>query len=354
MPAKYLLIADDLRRLCAQMQQCGQRKLPTEYELCEKFCCSRQTIRHAMSLLEREGLLQRRHGSGSYLNVSPHPESRRIAVVTPWAEEYTYPQMILEIGRLLSAASYLPEHHCTGNRVSREREILTELLRDPPAAILLEGTRSALPCCSLDLFQRIQEDNIPLIFLNSSYRELTGVPCIAQDDAGGAALLVRYLVKKKHRNIAAVFKYDDIQGTERYRGYISALQQSGLAPDEQSILWYGTEDQTALTANQSELLERFIRRRLSPCSAVICQNDEMAYHLIRCLLRMGRRVPEDVAVVSFDNSYYCTLSPVPISSLGHERHSLARAAAEAVISAAQQKTVHSFRVPWLFKERESG
>ena len=121
MPAKYLLIADDLRRLCAQMQQCGQRKLPTEYELCEKFCCSRQTIRHAMSLLEREGLLQRRHGSGSYLNVSPHPESRRIAVVTPWAEEYTYPQMILEIGRLLSAASYLPEHHCTGNHISRER-----------------------------------------------------------------------------------------------------------------------------------------------------------------------------------------------------------------------------------------
>ena len=354
MSAKYLLVAEELRRMCAQMRQCGQTKLPTEYELCEQFTCSRQTVRHAMDLLEREGLLTRRHGSGSYLSNALYPENRRIALVTARAEEYLYPQLIREIGSQLSAASYRAEVYSTENQLSREREILGTLLSDPPAAILLEGTRTALPCSNLDLFQQILSRKIPLVFLSAPYRELEQVPCITQDDAGGAALLVRYLLKKKHKNIAAIFKYDDIRGLARYRGYVSALQQSSLPLHEQNIFWYNTEDFTALADNQSDMLERFVRQRLSPCTAVICYNDEIAYHLIRCLLRLGRRVPDDVAVLSFDDSYYCGLGPIPISSLGHERHTLSQAAADAILCAAKHKNVSGRSIPWVLKERESG
>ena len=66
MPAKYLLLAELLRK--ELLLNGGQKgyKLPTEQELTLRFQISRQTVRHALRLLEEEGTIQRRQGSGSY------------------------------------------------------------------------------------------------------------------------------------------------------------------------------------------------------------------------------------------------------------------------------------------------
>ena len=98
----------------------------------------------------------------------------------------------------------------------------------------------------------------------------------------------------------------------------------------------------------------FIRRRLAGCSAVLCYNDEIAYSLIHCLHAEGLRVPEDVAVVGFDNSHYCTIGPVSITSLAHESHQMANTAAEAMLNLIRGRKVRSVRMPWIIRERESG
>lgn len=83
----------------------------------------------------------------------------------------------------------------------------------------------------------------------------------------------------------------------------------------------------------------FWRQQLGSCTAVVCYNDEIAFHLIRTLLRAGKRVPEDIAVVSFDNSYYSTFGPVSITSAGHDPHAMGHAAAENLLSQIR-------RQPW--------
>ena len=353
MPSKYVVIADELRRLCIQMQQSGKKRFPTEAELCIQYNCSRQTVRHALDLLQQEGLLNRRHGSGTYLNEFLRPDNDRIALITTRSEEYIYPRLIRELSSFLSSASYRPELYTTENQVSREREILLQLLKDPPAAILIEGTRTALPNPNIPLLLQFEKAGVPIVFLFAAYPELKEYPCIRQDDAGGGELLTCYFLQKKHRHIAAILKSDDLQGLERYRGYLSALYQNGAPFRETNVLWYNTEDITSLLNNQNDILDPFIRNHLSPCTAVLCYNDEIAYHLIRCLQRQNCRVPEDIAVLSFDNSYYCSLGPVPISSLGHERQELTQAAADAVIQAAEGKQPDSRLLSWIFTERES-
>ena len=59
MAAKYEILAAQLRRLCTRMKRRGETKLPSETELAVQTGNSRQTIRHALRMLEEEGLIRR-------------------------------------------------------------------------------------------------------------------------------------------------------------------------------------------------------------------------------------------------------------------------------------------------------
>jgi len=67
----YAIVADKLRRQIVSGKLPPGAQLTAERELCTDFGVSRITIRHAVRLLAEEGLLQRRHGSGTYVKLNP-------------------------------------------------------------------------------------------------------------------------------------------------------------------------------------------------------------------------------------------------------------------------------------------
>ena len=86
MALKYQSIADSLRQEIENGVYTSKQLLPTEQLLCQRFQISRQTVRRALSVLEDEGLITRRQGSGSRLRKRTRPETLlncTIAVVTP-------------------------------------------------------------------------------------------------------------------------------------------------------------------------------------------------------------------------------------------------------------------------------
>ena len=354
MASKYLILAAQLRRLCVRLKRRGKAKLPGETELAVRTGNSRQTVRHALELLEKEGLIRRVRGSGTYLSDDGTNRSGRIAVLICDAEEYLYPQLLRDIETICRPKGFQTEVFSTGNRIMREREILTGLLNDPPAGILMEGSKSALPSPNLDLLSSVDSQGIPLVFLHAPLPVPENALFVRDDNQGGAGMLVRYLLAKGRRRIGGIFKSDDIQGIERYQGYISEMIRSGCPVGEETVLWYDTEDRESLLHNADPWPERFAKARLSGCDAVICYNDEVAYPLIRSFLGSGIRVPEDVAVVSFDNSHYCPLSPVPITSLTHEKHQMGSTAANALLNLINGKSARSARLTWVIRERASG
>lgn len=353
MAAKYVRLADELRQLCFSLRQQGQTRLPGEQTLCGDYHCSRETVRHALELLEEKGLIIRMHGSGTYLSGGP-ARGRRIAVVASSLDTYLYPQLFRDLERVFSAQGFSVEAYASGNRVMEERAVLERLLSDPPAGIVLEGAKTALPSPNLDLLARIEALRVPLVFLHAGLSVPEAAPCVQDDNAGGAELLTRYLLGRGHREIAAVFKSDDRQGHERYEGFLSTLLKAGCTVKEERIFWFDTVQREALIAGRDEWMYAFIRRRLPGCTAVLCYNDEIAYPLIHCLHAEGLRVPEDIAVVSFDNSHYCTSGPVSITSLAHERHQMGSAAAGVLLDLIRGRSASSVRLPWSIRERASG
>ena len=354
MKTKYALLTTELRRLCARMRRTGQMKLPGELELGERYGCSRQTVRAALSQLEQDGLIVRVRGSGTYLSDGRPGMRGRVAVITAYSGEYIYPQLLRDIGTELSPAGFELLQYSTGNRVLREREILTQLLRDPPAGILLEGARTALPSPNLELLTQLEQLDVPLVFLHAPLPAPEDAPFVIDDNEAGSRILVRRLLNTEHKKIAGIFKSDDRQGMERYSGFLAEQLEAGLPAGEENILWFSTEDRNRLMAGQFDWLDRFVHSRIRECTAAVCYNDEIAYALIRTLLSAGYRVPEDLAVVSFDNSHLCTLSPVPITSLTHERHQMGNTAAKALLQLMHGKNVRNVRLPWILKVLQSG
>ena len=355
MPMKYQLLAERLRE--ELLRNSGQKgyKLPTELELTRQYQLSRQTVRHALRLLEEEGLIQRRQGSGSYTTgLLPGTAPRQIAVVTSFLDDYIFPNILHDASEVFARQGYSTAVYATENRVSTEREILLRLLEEPVSGLLVEASKTALTTPNEDLYQRLRQAGTPMVFLHGAYGELTGVPCVADDNYGGGYRLARHLTDQGHREIAGIFKSDDVQGPQRYHGAVSAIRDVGIPIRDGRFAWYDTEDRRHLLEEKDDrLLASFLQKRLEGASAVICYNDEIAFHLIRVLLAAGRRVPEEVSVVSFDNSYLSQIAPVPITSLSH-RSRMGQVAAEQMTNLLRGESAHSKNLEWELIVRGSG
>lgn len=351
---KYQTLADRLREELNRNSGRQGWKLPTEHELAQRYQLSRQTVRHALRLLEEEGLIHRRQGSGSYTTgLSPSTAPRQIAVVASYLDDYIFPSILHDANRIFSSSGYSTAIHATENQISREREILQRLLAEPVSGLLIEGVKTALPTPNLDLYQRLRQTGMPIVFMHGVYQELSNAVCVADDNYGGGYKLAKYLIGKGHTELAGMFKSDDAQGPQRYSGVLSAIRDAGLPIRDRYFAWFDTEDRRRLKEQRDQFLQDFVQNRMNDATAVVCYNDEIAFHLVRVLLASGRRVPEDVAVVSFDNSYLSQLGPVPLTSLGH-RSRTGQVAAEHLTALLRGETVSSKFLEWDITPRSSG
>ncbi|MGV9284302.1 LacI family DNA-binding transcriptional regulator [Streptomyces sp. NPDC003730] len=121
----------------------------------------------------------------------------------------------------------------------------------------------------------------------------TDVPYVALDNAGGAELVVRHLLERGRRRIATITGPLDLyESRERLEGYRATLRDTG----RRSIVALGDFTRVSGAEAMRQLLEDD-----PDVDAVFAANDLMAIGALRTLHQAGRRVPDDVAVVGFDD-----------------------------------------------------
>ncbi len=352
MPAKYIRLANILRESLFQHTGSGVYKLPSESELCKQYHMSRQTVRTALHLLAEEGLIEKRQGSGSY-STGLGAMQNTIAVIVNYADEYTTPTFLANIKSVLGAKGYAIKIYSTHSKISKERKILEDLQHASIRGLIAEGSKTALPNPNLDLYEQLMAKGICVLFAGGTYPALSGCACIREDNYYGGYLLAKHLIQLGHRQIAGIFKIDDLQGPERYSGFASAMRDYGIPLPEELITWYTAANLEALhSKSDTGFLSDLLRRNKGLYSATVCQNDEIAYWLIRELSYAGVRVPEQISVVSFDNSYMSDLNSVHITTLSHDKD-LGSLAASTLLKMIQGMTVFPEELSWSLVEKNS-
>lgn len=344
---KYVTLANDLREGMLNGKYTAGQKLPSENELTRELGISRQTVRQAMLLLEREGLTERVRGSGTYVKqIDKRPKSHNIAVITTYISDYIFPMVLNGIEKALASKHYASIVASTQNRVDNERRLLKDFMKKNIDGFIIEGTKTALPNPNIDLYKEIDDMGLPVVFINGVYPELRHSVCVLSDDRQGGYDACKYLIGKGHRKIAGIFKSDDAQGLGRYAGMTSAMIDNNLCVHDDNVLWFTTVD-------QSKLIETFALDIVQDCTAVICYNDQVAVKLIELLRMNGVRVPQEMAVISFDNSTLSDVAAVKITSLDYPKERLGHMAAEKLLNMLSGQPESSSLMAWGFVEKES-
>ena len=150
------------------------------------------------------------------------------------------------------------------------------------------------------------------------------VSYVDADNCGGAQSAVDFLIGSGRRRVATITgPQDTTPGLDRCEGYRNALTEAGIELDE-SLEAEGDFSQSSGQRAITELLARH-----PDVDAVFAASDLMAAGALRALLDSGRHVPDDVAVIGFDDSQAAVLaSPKlttvrqPIEAMGRELASM--------------------------------
>lgn len=328
--AKYLQLAALLREKIRSGELKPGEKLSSENELSVQYGLSRQTVRHAIGILAEEGLLMRRRGSGTYVGGSrlANLENRtRIAVISTYVDSYIFPKTIQGIENYLFERGYSVQIAFTNNLLERERIVLEDLIsRDDAAGIIMEATKSGLPNPNLPLIETLMQRGVPILFINSYYRELP-LPHVTLNDRLAAQRAVEYLAAAGHRRIGALMKFDDGQGHLRFAGYLSACRKLGIPAGDHGTVWLDTQAEQDLADYRERILKTF-----RDCTAVFCYNDKLAFQLEGLFRKEGIRVPDDISLISIDDSDLAELSDTRLTSVHHPADRLGEKAAENLLS----------------------
>lgn len=306
-------------------------KMESEHQLCDRFQVSRQTVRHAISILEKEGIVERRRGSGTYIRLSLKVEEKEkktmlVAVMTTYTDEYIFSAIIKGIEQELSKAGYGMQVSFTNNTVEKERFILKRILEQGMVdGLIAEPTKSGLPNPNLDIYRKIMEKGIPVLFINSHYNGLEA-PYVSLDDKLAGKMITNHLLLCGHRKIGAIFKADDGQGHQRYAGYIEALMESDIRINSKSVVWIDTDEVSNMWEDASRIL-----RRLKGCTACVCYNDEIASAFVAICLEQRIKVPEHISVISIDDSNLANYCEVPLTSAKNPAYDLGKIAANHMV-----------------------
>jgi DNA-binding LacI/PurR family transcriptional regulator/signal transduction histidine kinase len=193
---------------------------------------------------------------------------------------------------------------------------------------------------------------LPLVTVAYSHPEVT-CPAVVADNRQGMRECVRHLIAHGHRRIAFVgwLQYPAI--TERYEGYRDALAESGLPCASELIIRVNDNHVASGRAAARQLLEA----AAFPCTAVVAGTDLNAVGVMTVLQAAGLRVPDDVAVVGFDDVAVAQFADPSLTTLRTRFDEFGRRAAhlllDQICGIAVPRTVH--RVPvGLIRRRSCG
>jgi signal transduction histidine kinase/AraC-like DNA-binding protein/ActR/RegA family two-component response regulator len=156
--------------------------------------------------------------------------------------------------------------------------------------------------------QELRAAGHPLIFIASGERG----PTIAADNRSGVLEAVRHLVDHGHQGIAFVAgSPEDMAGDSgnRLRAYRDAVKTHGLLADPRLVAW-GRHLYSGGYAAMQEILASD-----ASFTAVLASNDESALGAIQALREAGHKVPDDVAVVGFDDRLESAVQEPALSSV---------------------------------------
>ncbi len=334
-------------------------QLPPETVIGATFGVSRGTVRQALKALTEAHLIERAPGRGTFVKDSPalpgasRPaagEGRHIGAILPYGDGHEV--FFTDIMRGVRAACLSRDYgvgfgysHESGAQERYEVERLVQA-----------------GCAGLVVFAHTPETTVPLleqlptpfVLVDRRHRDIE-TDFVGVDNVGGAYRATEHLILLGHRRVAFVHYNAGVDTLsvssvwERWQGYRKALSDYRV-PFVKEWFYGGTPG----SEDEARAYLSFFRQREQPTAAFVV-NDRTAILFVRAAKLAGCAIPDDLALVSFDDLPIVSQLSVALTSVRQPRYDLGFRAAHLLIDRAEGKLRLSSQVilPTELKIRES-
>jgi DNA-binding LacI/PurR family transcriptional regulator len=217
-----------------------------------------------------------------------------------------------------------------GRRGRREQAMLEALLEYRTEGLILVSPRMPGPQIAASV------GSLPCVIIGRRVRDAQ-IDCVLTDDAKGTHLAVEHLVTLGHEQIVHVDGGPGASAGPRRAGYLKAMDDYGLAAHARVVSGEFTEEAGVSAA------ERLLREPRLP-TAIVTPNDLVAVGLIDRLEQDGVRIPGDVSVIGYDNTFVAALNHISLTTINQPRREMGRDAFQLLLERADGRTERVLRV----------
>ncbi|NLX71454.1 MAG: substrate-binding domain-containing protein [Clostridiales bacterium] len=319
-------------------------QLPTEMEMAEIFGVSRITTKRALEELEREGLIYRKRGQGSFVldlfQKKPNQPGAKnvISIIIPSTSmrgrNMDYVQGATDA---VNKKGYYLTIHMTEDE-KHERDLLLSIPKDGISGLIYYPISRS----HFDLLYTMHITGYPIVTIDKHYESMP-ISYVISDNFNGTYEAVSHLVELGHKKIAylAFSAIESISTVrQRFFGYCTAMVDHGLKVDPDYTV-FGLRDQKKYIVQKysrmdflKPVLERLLEKGVT---AIIAENDYIAVWVQNTLLDMGIKIPQDISIVGFDNLDILEQVGIMLTTVEQNFYEIGRAAADTVIEMIENK-----------------
>ena len=290
-------------------------------------------------------LAQRVREAAAALGYVPDPAARalasrhgsHVAVLIPLLTNTLFVDLLESVQRTLRPAGFQTLIGVTHYDPREEEQLLREQLAHRPAGLLVTGFER-----SEETRQLIAASRVPCVFMMETSRA-AGLHCVgfSQQDAGHA--MAAHLLAGGARRVAFAAAQLDPRVLQRAEGYRRCLRAAGCY--DPALEWLHPAPSSLALGGQ--LFEEIMRSPAPPEAIFFC-NDDLAQGALLAALRLGIRVPEQVAVAGFNDLPGSGQMVPPLTSLRTPRSAIGESAATMLLQLVRQQAVEDscVELPW--------
>ena len=314
---KYRMIKEEI---CRYIQDRGLQagdRLPTERELCEMFAVSRITTQRALHELQDENIIYRVQGGGTYVSGNNQEEKDSKTnyiplIMSNMDETFRFQEVIR------GAEDYLQGKSCYITVHTNDTQGIGAPFIE---AVSDQGSQCAIimPSAShIDgqIYFNMIKNGMQLVFIDIKPYGVNA-NSVTSDNIYGGYIATRHLLEQGYRRIATTSMppYTANTISDRLRGYRLALEEYGIACREDYVFYF--EGFRPLEAYLDDILSI-----PNGPNAIFAINDIIAIKLSNICVRRGIRIPEDIAIIGYDNTPAGASLPTPLSTIDQDFYQL--------------------------------
>jgi DNA-binding LacI/PurR family transcriptional regulator len=333
---KYLKIVESLRANIKAGHYRNGGRLPSEAELVRRFSVSRMTAVKALQYLQKEGLLVRRTGSGTYVSENPLGENSVFGLIIPDLGQTEIFEPICKgmagspRGAGKPSTWSLSWGQSTPAGIDREDaavQLCQQYIDQKVSGVFFAPLEFAPHRDQVNrrVLKSLKSARVPVVLLDrrvSDFPSQCEYDLVGIDNRRAGYIMTQHLLRQGAKRVAFLAIAGSAETVEdRITGYREALFAHGIGRSNDRVIRAHPTDAAAISAALTNL----------GIDAILCANDNTAAQLMHTLMGLGLRIPEDIRIAGIDDVRYASLLPVPLTTLHQPCLDIGAAAVAAML-----------------------